>query len=815
MLIVIGCNLRLPNNAAAHTTADPKVQILLPLYRYPEWWDSAAYIWDDVAAANARVPITVIINPNDGPDGGPPLDDFVRGMSDLRAGGVRMIGYIPTNYGARDINAVMADVDLYDTHFAAHGVTGIFFDEVTDSADKLAYYEQLYTYVKAKANLDEVFLNPGAPFDEGYLTRPAGDTVVLFEDAGSNWPTYEADAFVANYPATRFVALIHGTSTDFALIRSYVDLAVGRNIGYLYITDDGLPNPWDSLPSFWDDLLAYLQQLNQVSPTATATGTPTVVVTATQSPTLTPSPTPSLTSSPTPSTTPTASPTPTGSSTPTWTPTATTTTMPPVGNSGDDYEEDERCDQSSTITIDGNSQAHTFHQAGDVDWVRFAGSAGVDYRVEVRTAATSRADVELEVYNDCAAPLIDSWHATFSPDVRLDFTPTSNGSIYLRLTNYNATDFGPNVTYELTVRTLSAPSTNKALILVAGRLYGNDRLQSNIHYVTDAAYRLFQRNDYGDDDIYYLATDSRRPGFDAALTHESLQKAITVWAEGQLQPNGVLTLFMVDHGSPGLLYLDEVSGQRVAPSELNAWLTELESAVTGLKVNVIIEACQSGSFIGNPAGVSKVGRVVITSTNAREDARASRAGAYFSDHLITQLHQGYNLAAGFNEAQRVARAVFALQEALLDANGDGKPNEFEDALLASQRSFAYAGTLVTNQWPPHIFRVTAPDTIANFSGVIRADVRDDLQVSQVWAVVYPPDYTPPAAAQELQAEVLPRFDLTSTGNDNEFAGLYTGFTQNGVYRIIVNAADSDGLVAPPRTVEVKIGEELYLPLVIQ
>ena len=66
----------------------PSLEILLPLYSYPNWWEPAKYIWDDVAAANKQVPITAIINPDSGPGGCPPNSDYQRGIADLRAGGV-------------------------------------------------------------------------------------------------------------------------------------------------------------------------------------------------------------------------------------------------------------------------------------------------------------------------------------------------------------------------------------------------------------------------------------------------------------------------------------------------------------------------------------------------------------------------------------------------------------------------------------------------------------------------------------------------------------------------------------------------------
>lgn len=243
------------------------VRILLPLYAYPEWWDSSAYIWDDVAAQGTNAPITAIINPNNGPDGGPPNEDFVRGMADLRAGGVGMIGYVYTGYGNRSASAVKADIDWYS---ADYDVDGIFLDEVPSTTNKLAYYGDLYDYISAKGNLPLVIANPGTHIAEAYLSRPATDVAVIYED-DSGWSSYVPDAYVAGYPASRFAALCYGVAGT-ETMRTNVDLAVRRNAGYVYVTDDGLPDPWDSLPTYWPALVDYVRAYRGVQATGLSAG---------------------------------------------------------------------------------------------------------------------------------------------------------------------------------------------------------------------------------------------------------------------------------------------------------------------------------------------------------------------------------------------------------------------------------------------------------------------------------------------------------------------------------------------------------------
>jgi hypothetical protein len=492
------------------------------------------------------------------------------------------------------------------------------------------------------------------------------------------------------------------------------------------------------------------------------------------------------------------------------TPTVTSTRLP--GAEGDPYEDDDSCTQAHIIATDGVSQEHTFHKSGDVDWAVFAATEGAKYRIDAIPPSDSPADLDLELYAACDNLPDESWFRSFTPGVRLDFTATASGLIRLRLNNHDALVAGKDVRYTLSVRPLVTDTSSRVLIIAAGRLSGSDPLQTNIHNVTEQVYKLFQQNGYDDSTILYLATDSRLPGYDAALTRDSLRNGITNWAATRLSNNGVFNLYMMDHGQPDILYLDEISGQRLAPDDLNDWLSQLEASRSGLRVNVFIEACESGSFIEGTRSISKPGRVIVTSTTATTDAKASRNGAYFSDHFLTGLQQGYNILTSFVEARAIAKRVFALQDAWLESNGNRVPNELEDGVTAAQRSFAFANTLAGEEWPPHIFSVTAPTTISQSRGVFRADVRDDIKVRSVWGVVYGPDYVPPPTGEQLQPETLPTFLFNPVNNDDIYEGVYPGFTQPGTYRIIIHAEDNQGLMARPVEVLVNTGLRMYLPL---
>jgi hypothetical protein len=226
------------------------LRIMIPLYSYPEWYAPASYVWDEVAAAGSNVPVTAIINPNNGPDGGPPNDDYIHGLNDLRNGGITILGYVATGYGTRDIAMVKAEIDLYDTFY---NIDGIFLDEADNTTHFISYYTNLYAYVKSRTNLNHVVINPGIGTVENYISAPAADTAVIFE-VNQGWLAYVPAPYVSAYPPERFCALLYSVTNE-ATMRQYVDLAVQRNIGYIYVTNDKGANPWDTIPSYWTDLV--------------------------------------------------------------------------------------------------------------------------------------------------------------------------------------------------------------------------------------------------------------------------------------------------------------------------------------------------------------------------------------------------------------------------------------------------------------------------------------------------------------------------------------------------------------------------------
>jgi hypothetical protein len=241
---------------------NPKLQILLPLYIYPNWYDRDKYIWKQVTVAARKVPIVAIINPNNGPNNAPPNPDYQQGIKDLHQAGVKILGYVPTNYGKRELESVTADIEIYNKYF---NVDGIFVDETANKRDKIKYYQQIYQYTKARSARYQVIINPGTNIMESYLRQPVADVTVNFENYQKVWNDYRPPVYTKKYSAQHFAALVH-TTADLQLMKNTLDRVEKNKFGYVYITNDSTDtanqNPWDTLPSYWQAQVDYIHQLN-------------------------------------------------------------------------------------------------------------------------------------------------------------------------------------------------------------------------------------------------------------------------------------------------------------------------------------------------------------------------------------------------------------------------------------------------------------------------------------------------------------------------------------------------------------------------
>lgn len=207
----------------------------------PAYFAPGAY-WAQVETGYPTVGLAVV-NPDSGPGNRPDVS-YSRQIAQTTSQGVQVLGYISTSYGRRSAKTVKAQVDAYNEWY---GVSGIFFDEVCSRSGVQPYYANLYGYVKTRSE-GTVVLNPGANgISESYMT--VSDIIVTFEGAYNH---YVPQLSEENYSPHRFWHLIYGAHSARTMEHA-IRLSTERGVGWIYVTPDGHPNPWDTLPpeSYW------------------------------------------------------------------------------------------------------------------------------------------------------------------------------------------------------------------------------------------------------------------------------------------------------------------------------------------------------------------------------------------------------------------------------------------------------------------------------------------------------------------------------------------------------------------------------------
>jgi hypothetical protein len=235
--------------AAAESTAT--AGIMVPLYSYPGGtWDRVV----ETKNAHPGVPIAAIVNPASGP-GSSKDSNYASGISSLKSAGVIVLGYVSTSYTSRSLDAVKGDIDRWHSWYP--DLDGIFFDEQTNWAGKESYYKQASDYADSKG-LTFTVGNPGANSLPSYLDTV--DVVLVYESPGlPNLDNYKSWSSYSNDKLGMIPFSVSSLPT------SWVENAAGT-IGWIYVTDDSLPNPWDSLPSYFDNLASLLDNGSTPNP---------------------------------------------------------------------------------------------------------------------------------------------------------------------------------------------------------------------------------------------------------------------------------------------------------------------------------------------------------------------------------------------------------------------------------------------------------------------------------------------------------------------------------------------------------------------
>lgn len=246
--------------ATLKRSPEKQQSVILAAYSYPfvdsDYWKAV------IREGGEKIPY-VVINPNNGPGNKVDLN-YVRQLEENVKAGIKNIAYIRTNYQKRSLKSVLADVDKYYRLYGKNNLSGFFFDEVgVEEKNQPAYMKTIYEYVKNKSNDNLVIANPGrqitdnlAPYADIFVTSEisADEYINRFTESESE---FENDGCNSSH----IWHIVYGAKPE--QYEQIIKLSRKRNVGWLMITDDVQPNPYDDLPTNFRRMAAMINNLDE------------------------------------------------------------------------------------------------------------------------------------------------------------------------------------------------------------------------------------------------------------------------------------------------------------------------------------------------------------------------------------------------------------------------------------------------------------------------------------------------------------------------------------------------------------------------
>ena len=246
--------------------AHQPLEVLVPAY-FSTGTDSP---WTSlVAGANSypNVKITAIVNPHGGvlTTATTANTDLVTALASFKSSQRKAIGYVSTLYGNGTRSEADVKATIYKYLALYPTLDGFFLDEMASSANRLAHYEAIGSYIKSKNSALVVIGNPGVFPDAGYAG--AADVLVTFDGTAAAYqvldPQQSSNTWVYSKANTAQAMLVHSADTCTAMQDAVKAANTARsNTGLVYATDQTTNRSADKLPTYWIKLLGTVDALN-------------------------------------------------------------------------------------------------------------------------------------------------------------------------------------------------------------------------------------------------------------------------------------------------------------------------------------------------------------------------------------------------------------------------------------------------------------------------------------------------------------------------------------------------------------------------
>ncbi|WP_247828511.1 spherulation-specific family 4 protein [Arthrobacter antioxidans] len=206
----------------------------------PPWYVHPAAAPRDWAwlATQRRTLSFAVVNVHNGPGGD---DDAYYPTALAGLPGIRLVGYVPVDYGRRPPADVVRDIDAWQR---LYGIDAIMLDEVPSAPESLARCAR-YAAAARAAGVTFLVANPGVFPSPAHLDL--FDVTAVFEGTAATYAEFEHPAWARHVAPSRLWHLVYGCSP--AQIPALRRDALGRGAGHVFTTDRSLPNPWLGPPS--------------------------------------------------------------------------------------------------------------------------------------------------------------------------------------------------------------------------------------------------------------------------------------------------------------------------------------------------------------------------------------------------------------------------------------------------------------------------------------------------------------------------------------------------------------------------------------
>ena len=335
-------------------------------------------------------------------------------------------------------------------------------------------------------------------------------------------------------------------------------------------------------------------------------------------------------------------------------------------------------------------------------------------------------------------------------------------------------------------------------VIIAGRASSTDAVWPTTSFLGNNGYNTLRYKGYGRENIRYLSPvtgsdvdgDGLANDIAALSTRANVADAFTNW----VGHTDRLFVYLVDHGgeSGGEGFFRLNSSETISATELNGWLTALQESSAKTEVTLVIDCCNSGSFLHSLAYTGSAQRVVIAACGAAEPTVFVAGGLVsFSEAFFAGLMMGLSAGEAFVSAQSV---MSSYQSACMDDDGDGLYDASDGQVAAAEDVGA---SFVAGKDIPQMGMVSDNVQLTGDQPVTfwASDIMSSYAITRVWCMVVPPSHQPDPNNPVID---LPQLELAFNSVSQRYEADYAGFSEVGTYKIIYYAKDVWGSVSQPR-----------------